>query len=72
MAVTTTETTARARRFMYNGVELPDVDPSMSSTAIRDFWANTDPELATAKVKGPTPDGDVNVYTFERNVGVKG
>lgn len=71
MASTDTKT-ARTRRFTYNGVELPDVDPSKSTTEIRDIWANTYPELASARVKGPTPDGDVDVYTFERNVGVKG
>jgi PRTRC genetic system protein C len=67
-----TDTTPRARRFMYNGMELPDPDAEKGTTEVRDFWANTYPELASARVKGPTPDGDVDVFTFERNVGVKG
>lgn len=67
-----TATATRERRFVYNGTELPDPDPSQKPEQVRDLWANTYPELASAKVKGPTPDGDVDVYSFERNVGVKG
>jgi PRTRC genetic system protein C len=67
---------SRTRRFMYNGMELPDPSPAdgdqMSKEQVRDTWAGTYPELATAAVKGPTRDGDVDIYTFERSVGTKG
>jgi PRTRC genetic system protein C len=68
--------TPRARRYTYNGMELPEPPSADGKTPkpeeVRDFWAATYPELGSAKVKGPTPDGDVDVYSFERNVGVKG
>lgn len=68
-------TTAAERRFVYNGMELPDPSPEgapLSTDQVRDAYAGTYPELATARVKGPTKDGSVDVYTFTQNVGVKG
>jgi PRTRC genetic system protein C len=71
-------TTDRARRFMYNGMELtepPAGEDGKPPTPdqVRQFWAGAGyADLGTAKVKGPTPDGDVDVYEFVRHVGVKG
>lgn len=61
---------APARKFVYNGMELADIDPSMKPEQVRDIWAGTYGELTNAKVKGPEKDADGRqVYTFVRNVG---
>lgn len=65
---------AETRRFLFNGMELTDIDPSMSPEQIRDIYAATYGELNNAKVKGPdtTKDADgneVKTFTFVRNVG---
>lgn len=61
---------APIRKFIYNGMELPDVDPSMKPEQIRDVWAGNYPELQNAKVKGPDKDDEGNeTYTFTRSVG---
>jgi PRTRC genetic system protein C len=75
MADTNTTPTTAQRRFVYNGMELPDPSPEgapLSTDQVRDAYAGNYPELATARVKGPTMDGGVEVYTFVQNVGVKG
>ena len=61
-----------ARKFMYNGMELPDIDPKMKPDEIRGVHAVTYPELETATVSGPTKRGDDQVYTFARALGRKG
>ena len=61
-----------ARKFMYNGLELPDIDPAMKPDEIRSQHAVTYPELETATVSGPTKRGDDDVYTFSRALGRKG
>lgn len=73
---TTTEAPAPAaqRRFLFNGMELTDIDPGMSPEQIRDIYAATYGELNNAKVKGPdvTKDAggaEVKTFTFVRNVG---
>lgn len=69
-ATTPTIDAPAARKFVYNGMGLPDIDPSMKPEQIRDVWAGTYPELANAKVKGPEKDAEgVQVFTFVRNVG---
>ncbi len=65
---------AAQRKFLFNGMELPDIDGSMSPEQIRDIYAATYPELNNAKVKGPdttkAADGrEVKTFTFARNVG---
>ena len=64
---------AETRKFTFNGMELMDVDASMSPAQIRDLWAGTYPELNNAKVKGPEKDAaGVSVYTFVQNIGKLG
>lgn len=61
---------APARKFIFNGAELPEIDPTMKPEQIRDVWAGTYPELQNAKVKGPEKDASgAQVYTFTRSVG---
>ncbi len=63
------------RRFTYKGMDLPDPSPEgapLTTEQVRDAYAGTYPELATARVKGPTREGDVEVFTFVENAGVKG
>lgn len=73
-AAATETAPAPARKFVYNGMELPDIDASMKPEQIRDVWAGTYPELQNAKVKGPEKakgaDGvEVSTFTFVKNVG---
>lgn len=63
--------TATPRRFVYNGMDLPDLNPEGKPIEVRDMWAGTYPELANAKIKGPTLEGGVEIYAFERNIGSK-
>lgn len=69
-AATEEKPAAPARKFLHEGMELPDIDPSMKPEQIRDVWAGTYPALQNAKVKGPDkgPNGE-QVFTFTRNVG---
>jgi len=61
------------RVFNYAGVRLPDPDPTMSLTEVRDFFANTGrPELTSAEVRGPEAVGTEQVYTLHRVTGTKG
>lgn len=61
-----------ARKFTYNGMELTDPDPKMKPDQVREILAISYPDLATAKVEGPTKSGDDEVYKFTRAVGAKG
>lgn len=60
------------RRFTYNGVTLPDPSPGMSVEQVRDFYAHTYPDLATATVSGPTETDGRFDYAFTRAIGTKG
>jgi PRTRC genetic system protein C len=60
------------RSFCYNGLRLPDPDPSLTVEQVRDMYVNTYPELATAAVEGPSPVDGRMEYTFTRAVGAKG
>lgn len=61
-----------ARVFSYNGMELADPDPGMSTDQVRELYAITHGELNTATVTGPKKRGDDQVYTFSRALGRKG
>lgn len=62
-----------ARKFIFNGMNLPDLDATMTADQVRDVWAGTYPELANAKVKGPEKDKEgAEVFTFVHNVGKLG
>jgi PRTRC genetic system protein C len=60
------------RAFEYNGLRLPDPDPSMTIEQVRDVYVTTYPELATAAVEGPSTVNGRLQYTFVRSVGAKG
>ncbi|MCD9026822.1 PRTRC system protein C [Luteimonas sp. BDR2-5] len=59
------------RRFLYNGITLPDV-PGLDPKAVRDLYAAQYPELLSAEIEaGPVQDG-AQEYVFRRAVGTKG
>lgn len=64
--------TAATRSFTFNGVDLPDPGPEMSTEDVRDLYSVTYPELTTASIEGPEARGDRLVYTFRRAAGTKG
>ena len=64
--------TLKTRIFNYGAISLPDPDASLSAPDVRDLYAGSRPELATAEVRGPTAQGDTAVYEFVRAVGTKG
>ncbi|MGX7004154.1 PRTRC system protein C [Caballeronia sp. KNU42] len=66
------KTESLAREFRYNGAKLTDPSPKFSLQQIRDFYANTYPEIVNAEIEGPEVVANKNVYTFRRAVGTKG
>lgn len=60
------------RKFTYNGVDLPDPNPTLSVTDVQSILANTHAEIANAAVDGPNVKGNVHTYTFVKSVGTKG
>ncbi|WLE60260.1 PRTRC system protein C [Burkholderia plantarii] len=60
------------REFSYNGAKLPDPAPTFTPDQVREFYAQTYPELTNAEVEGPIVKGSRNVFTFRRAVGTKG
>jgi PRTRC genetic system protein C len=69
MPITVTKMT---RLFLFNGIRLPDINPSMTVDEVKALYAAQYPELATAVVNGPEAVGDKMRYTFERAIGSKG
>jgi len=66
------EVTTLSREFTYNGVKLPDPNPSMTVEEVRAVYSNQYPDLATASITGPeTQDGKLR-YSFVRAIGTKG
>ena len=63
---------ALTRSFSFNGVDLPDPAPTMSTLDVRDLYSATYPELTTATIEGPEVRGDRLVYSFQRAAGTKG
>lgn len=66
------QTEALARDFRYNGARLTDPSPAFTLAQVRDFYANTYPEIVNAEIEGPDVIGNRNVFTFRRAVGTKG
>ncbi|MDR6445569.1 UNVERIFIED_ORG: PRTRC genetic system protein C [Burkholderia sp. 1263] len=66
------KTQALAREFRYNGAKLTDPSPTFTLQQVRDFYANTYPEIVNAEIEGPDVVGNRNVFTFRRAVGTKG
>lgn len=66
------QTTQLTREFRYNGVRLADPSPNFTLEQVRDFYANTYPEILNAEIDGPNIEGEQQVYSFRRAVGTKG
>ena len=60
------------REFRYNGVLLPDPNPSLSVDQVRDFYATVHPDITTAALEGPEAINNKLVYRFSRAIGAKG
>ena len=60
------------RIFQFQGIRLPDPNPTMSVDEVKALYAVQYPELATAVVNGPEAVGDKMRYTFDRAIGSKG
>lgn len=60
-----------ARKFVYDGREFPDPDPSKTPDEVRQMMTDFFPELATAEVK-EQKKGDDTYYEFARKTGTKG
>jgi PRTRC genetic system protein C len=63
---------ALRRAFTYNGLTLPDPDPSLSPEAVKGTFTAIYPELTTASVDGPKIVADLATYSFVRAVRDKG
>ncbi|HLJ90634.1 MAG TPA: PRTRC system protein C [Candidatus Angelobacter sp.] len=63
---------ALRRRFVFNGMELPDPGNTLTVEEVQEMYTTAYPELSTAAVKGPSPVNGAMEYTFTREVGVKG
>ena len=59
------------RTFSYNGVNLVDPDPVMTTEAVRDFYSAMYPEITTAVVEGPEDRNGKLAYSFRKSVGTK-
>lgn len=65
------EVQAIKRRYLYNGVTLPDI-LGMDPKEVRDVYSAQYPELVSAEIElGEVRDG-VQEITFKRAVGTKG
>ena len=60
-----------ARKFIYDGKELPDPDPGMKVDEVRQNFAEFFPELSNAS-RTEKKDGEDTVITFSKRVGTKG
>ncbi len=63
--------TDKTRKFVYDGREFPDPDPSMSVDEVRQHLTDFFPELSNAETSNRT-EGDVTVHEFKKRVGTKG
>lgn len=60
------------RQFSYNGVKLPDPNPSMTVEQVRAQYVPRYPDITTASIEGPEAVDGKQVYRFTRAVGSKG
>lgn len=60
--------------FRENGtdIKLTDPEPSWSVEAVMNFYTNSYPILATAKISAPRIENDTVQYRFESVMGTKG
>lgn len=66
------ETRPVTRSFRFNKRIFPDPNPKLSPMQVKDVYAMTYPELASAAVEGPELKNGQQVYTLARQVGTKG
>lgn len=66
------QTEALTREFRYNCAKLTDPSAVFTLAQVRDFYANTYPEIVNAEIEGPEIVAGMNVFTFRRAVGTKG
>lgn len=59
------------RRFLYNGITLPDV-PGLDPRAVRDLYGAQYPELLSAEIDAGPVQAGVQEFTFRKAVGTKG
>lgn len=60
------------RVFHYSGLTLPDPDPNLTPSEVRDYYQLAYPELVNATVDRGQFDGDRLVFVIRRAVGTKG
>lgn len=60
------------REFAFDGRVLPDPNPSLPPSSIREIYAAQFPELATANIEGPEMTRGKQIYRFARAIGAKG
>jgi PRTRC genetic system protein C len=60
------------REFTYNGIRLPDPNARLSVEEVRNLYAGSYPEIATAAIEGPESIGNKLIYRFSRSIGTKG
>ena len=65
------DTSEIQRVFKYNGITLPDPNPSMSVDAVKTVFAAQYPELAAAESSAEFK-GNQQIITFQKVVGHKG
>jgi PRTRC genetic system protein C len=67
------KTTIITRAFLYNGVELTDINPLLSENSVLQHYSAVYPELTNASIvnKGLV-NNDKIMYEFKTNVGTKG
>lgn len=61
-----------SRVFKHGSLTLPDPNPRLTAEQVRDSYASTYPELATALIKGPDYAKGKETYTFKESIGAKG
>ncbi len=64
--------TRMSREFSYNGVKLPDPNPTMAPEEVRQFYATQYPDITTASITGPEAEGEKLRYSFTRAIEIRG
>lgn len=59
------------RRFLYNGITLPDV-VGLEPKAVRELYSAQYPELLSAEIEAAPIENGVQEFTFRKAVGTKG
>lgn len=60
------------RVFHYNGMDLPDIDPDMSPTEVRDVYSAQYADLTTAEIVDNGIENGVHRFALLKQVGDKG